>query len=311
MHFTSPIYKVLTLTLLLIPLLSQAQEQDGGNHYKAYEKKSNHQTFKDTRVINSQSVETLQKGILDFRIGHRFGNIDGGFATFYGLENAADVIFEFDYGITDNIMIGIMRTKGAGPLTQNVSGLFKYRVLRQGSTSPFSVAFSGLASVSTVAASSDPGRITFFPVFAHRWSYNLQAIIASKITERIAFQIAPQWTYRNIVPNDPDVMFVDTNNLPSISAALKIQMNKALALIFDATIPFSEHRRELNSNGERDFFFPLGIGIEWETGGGHVFQMNFTNSTGIIETDYIPYTTSNWLDGEFRLGFTIARKFKL
>ena len=208
-------------------------------------------------------------------------------------------------------MVGIMRAKGAGLLTQNVSGLLKYRVLRQGPTSPFSVAFSGLATVSTIAASDDPGKITFFPVFAHRWSYNLQVIVASKISERIAFQVAPQWTYRNIVPNDEDVMFVDTNDLPSISAALKVQMNKALALIVDFTVPFSEHRRERNANGDRSFFFPLGVGVEWETGGGHVFQMNFTNSSGIVETDYIPYTNSDWLDGEFRLGFTIARKFKL
>ena len=309
MPITSFLYKALSFGLLLMPILLIGQEQI--EVHKVQDQKSNHQTFKDTRVINSHSVETLQKGILDFRIGHRFGNIDGGFATLYGLENAADVIFEFDYGITDNIMVGIMRTKGAGPLTQNVSGLFKYRVLRQGNNSPFSVAFSGLATASTVAASSDPGSITFFAEFAHRWSYNLQVIIASKISERIAFQIAPQWTHRNIVPNDPNVMFVDTNDLPSISGALKVQMNKALALIVDATIPFSEHRRERDANGDRNFFFPLGIGIEWETGGGHVFQMNFTNSAGIVETDYIPYTNSDWLDGEFRLGFTIARKFKL
>ena len=52
-----------------------------------------HQIFKDTRVINSQSVETLRKGILDFRIGHRFGDVKGKWPTLWGLENAADVIF--------------------------------------------------------------------------------------------------------------------------------------------------------------------------------------------------------------------------
>ncbi|MFQ5446191.1 MAG: DUF5777 family beta-barrel protein [Saprospiraceae bacterium] len=39
--------------------------------------------------------------------------------------------------------------------------------------------------------------------------------------------------------------------------------------------------------------------------------MNFTNATGIIPTDYIPYTRSNWLDGQFRIGFTISRIFNL
>ncbi len=275
------------------------------------QEKSAHQTFKDTRVINSQSVETLQKGILDFRIGHRFGDINGGWQTLWGLENAADVIFEFDYGLTDNIMVGLMRTKGSGLLKQNVSGLFKYRVLRQGERSPFSVAFSGLMTISTMPKGTDPGRINFFPIFAHRISYNVQAIFGSKVSERFAFQISPQWTYRNIVPTDDGLTFPDTNSLPSVSGAFKFQLNKSLAFIFDMTIPFSEHRSEEDADGNRQFHYPLGLGIEWETGGGHVFQMNLTNSTGIVETDYIPYTQSDWLDGEYRFGFTIARKFKL
>ena len=96
MKLSSLVYKFLVFGILLLPLLLEGQEE---TVYKVQDQKSNHQTFKDTRVINSHSVETLQKGILDFRIGHRFGDIDGGFATFYGLETAADVIFEFDYGI--------------------------------------------------------------------------------------------------------------------------------------------------------------------------------------------------------------------
>ena len=272
-----------------------------------------HQTFKDTRVINSQSVETLRKGVLDFRIGHRFGDVNGGWQTLWGLENAADVIFEFDYGITDNLMVGIMRAKGAGPLTQNVSGLAKYRVLRQSDTSPFSLAFSGLATISTMPRGENPGRINFFAQFAHRMSYNIQVILASKVSDRLALQIAPQWTYRNIVPSNGDPNAIqDTNDLASVSGALKYQLSKTIAIILDGTLVFSEFRREeLDADGNREFSSPFGIGIEWETGGGHVFQANFTNATGIVETDYIPYTQSQWLDREFRFGFTIARQFNL
>ena len=51
-------------------------------------------TFLDTRVINGHSVETLEKGALEFRIQHRFGDIagdQGGAQTFFGLDNAADI----------------------------------------------------------------------------------------------------------------------------------------------------------------------------------------------------------------------------
>jgi len=76
-------------------------------------------------------------------------------------------------------------------------------------------------------------------------------------------------------------------------------------LILDATVPLTGER-----TADAGFYPALGIGLEIETG-GHVFQVNLTNATQLMETDYIPYTTSNWLDGEFRLGFTISRLFNL
>ena len=53
---------------------------------------------------------------------------------------------------------------------------------------------------------------------------------------------------------------------------------------------------------------PFGIGIEINTY-GHVFLLNFVNSKGIGEGQFIPYTSSKWSEGQFRFGFTIARKF--
>ncbi len=58
------------------------------------------------------------------------------------------------------------------------------------------------------------------------------------------------------------------------------------------------------------FYAPLGIGIEIETG-GHVFHANFTNSSGLIENDYLPATSDSWLDGDIKLGFNISRVFYL
>jgi len=142
-------------------------------------------------------------------------------------------------------------------------------------------------------------------------SYNIQAILASKVSERFSIQVAPQVTYRNIVPTIDRPIVQDNNVLPSISAAMKFQFNKVFALIVDATVPFSEYRRTLNPDGERDFYYPFGVGFEWETGGGHVFQINLTNAKGIVETDYIPYTRSSWKGGGYRIGFTIARQFNL
>ena len=71
-----------------------------------------------------------------------------------------------------------------------------------------------------------------------------------------------------------------------------------------------EHFWIINSNDYRSnkYTNPFGIGIEINTF-AHVFQLNFMNSMGLGEGQFIPYTSSKWSYGEFRFGFTIARKF--
>ena len=67
-------------------------------------------TFHSTRVINGHSVETLAKGVLEFRIEHRFGDIagdEGGAQAFFGFDNSSDIRFAFEYGINDKLMIGL------------------------------------------------------------------------------------------------------------------------------------------------------------------------------------------------------------
>lgn len=282
------------LCLVLVSLDANSQSSE-----KVY------QTFKDTRVINTHSTEMLKAGILDFRIGHRFGDAagaGGGWETFYGLEDASDVLIGFEYGIRDNFMIGLNRSKGSGPLRQLVNGSTKIRLAEQDKQGglPFSVAVLGLVSASTQPRSTLQGSIDFFEKTAHRFAYHAEVLIARKFSNYLSLQLSGAWTYRNIVPNE------DQNDLASVSIASRIQLSKSIGIILDGRMVFSDLR-----TAEAGFYAPIGIGIEWETGGGHVFQMNFTNATGIVQTDYIPYSTSNWLDGEFRLGFTIARQFRI
>jgi hypothetical protein len=54
----------------------------------------------------------------------------------------------------------------------------------------------------------------------------------------------------------------------------------------------------------------MGIGFEIETG-GHVFQVHFTNSTGIAENQYLPFTNTKWTNAGIRLGFNLTRAFSL
>jgi hypothetical protein len=270
-----------------------------------------YRTFKDTRVVNIHSVETLPKGKLDVRISHRFGDMfgeNGGWATFYGLETAEDVSIGAEYGFTDNLNIGIYRSKGSGStptgdagLRQNLNLVTKIKVLHQEVDGfPFSAALVGNATLSTSEKiDTREDIIRSFPKFAHRMAFHGSLVLARKFGSSFSAQIVPGVTHRNLVP------FAGENTMLSIGTGARFQVSKVMALVADATFPFSNTLTSANG-----YHPPIGFGLEWDTG-GHVFQLNFTTATGIFETDYIPYTISSWGDGEFRMGFTISRWFNL
>lgn len=292
-----------TLSFLLLASLLDLQAQAPEKVY---------QTFKDRRVINTHSVETLPAHKLDIRIMHRFGDIagdNGGFQTFFGLENASDVVIGAEYGLSDHFTIGLYRAKGAGitpdgdsGLRQLSNGILKYRLMHQTTDNavPFSLTAVGVISLSTASRiENNPDLIRSFPKFAHRMATNWELIIARKFSEGFSLQVLPAYTHRNLVT------FEDENGIFSLGFATRIQLNKMVGIIADMTVPFNERRTKDNG-----YYAPFGIGLEFDTG-GHIFQVNFTNATGVMETDYIPYTTSSWGEGEFRLGFTVSRLFNL
>ncbi len=290
----------LLLLLLFLPGLLTAQRE------RVY------RTFKDTRVVNVHSIETLPKGKLDVRISHRFGDLlgdNGGWATFYGLEQAEDVAIGAEYGFTDDFSFGIYRAKGAGTtplgqasLRQLLNGVGKIRVLHQeeGGGTPLSATLVGTASFSTsTKIEGNDNLVRSFPKFAHRMAFNGSLVLGRKFGDRFSLQLIPGVTHRNLVP------FAGENTIFSLGGALRLQVTRVVALVADITHPFSNTISEDNG-----YATPLGIGFEFDTG-GHVFQLNFTNAKGLFETDYIPYTTSQWGEGEFRMGFTISRWFNL
>ena len=263
-----------------------------------------YRTFKDTRVINSPSVEITPRKKLDVRIAHRFGDIagdQGGWETLYGLENAEDVLIGLEAGLSDNLAVGVFRTKGAGQLRQLVNTTVKYRLAHQTSDDamPVSIVLYGLGSLSTMPSSEDPESLANFGKFIHRIAYHGQLIVARKFSDRFSLQLSGGYLHRN------QVVASDENGLAHIGGAFRLQVTKIFGLIVDVAAPISDLRT--TDNG---FYTPVGIGIEIETG-GHVFQVNLTNATGIMESDYLANTVTNWGDGEFRLGFTVSRLFNL
>lgn len=294
-------YPLITI-LLLVSNIIVAQDdllsELENNTSKSTEKINFH--FKSQYLINAQTTEMLPKGEADFRITHRFGNIlgeSGGFHTLWGFDQATNIRFSFDYGITENVLIGIGRSKSS----ENIDSYIKYKILQQNNKNiPFSLCVLGSA---VFTPQKDINGV--YDKAIHRLSYTSQIILSKKIMNKLTIGLLPTAIYRNLVINDVEPNFTDNNLIFSMGGILRFKINPRFSLIAEYFYALDELRR-------KDEFYnynnPLAIGFEIETG-GHVFHLNLSNSSGIIYNDFIPYTFDSWLSRGFKLGFTISRNF--
>jgi hypothetical protein len=250
-------------------------------------------TFKTTRIVNAHSIETVKKRTLDFRITHHFGDIagdGGGGHTLWGLDQAADIRFGFEYGITDRFTLGFGRSK----INELLDGYLKFRLLQQTTSNSVPLSLTVFANTGFTPAKNTN---EIFDKVANRFSYTYQLLIARKFSRKFSFQLVPSFVHRNLVFGK------DENDLFSIGAGGRFKVTKRFALLADYFYTFSDFRKDNDL-----FHAPLGVGIEIETG-GHVFHVFFTNNAAIVENNFIPNTTSSWEEGEFKLGFNISRVF--
>ena len=259
-------------------------------------------TFYSTRVINGHSTETLRKGVMEFRVEHRFGDIAGdagGVQTMFGFDNSSDIRIALEYGVTRDLMLGFGRSKGTGaPYKSLLDGFVKYKFLAQKKIgSPVSISALTTTSFSYMKASSDISQVNAFPKWQHRFAYTAQLNIARKFNDRISLALIPTMVHRNYVATD------DLNTLFSIGGAARFGINSKMAILLEYyQVLQGKDVRGTNTNS-------LGIAFEWITF-GHNFTLNLTNSKGFGETQFIPYTYEKWSKGQFRLGFCIGRKFE-
>lgn len=247
-------------------------------------------TFKTTRIANGHSIENVGKGILDIRINHRFGSLDGGFNEFFGLDNAVTRLGA-DYGINDWLMVGI----GRSTYMKEVDGFLKVRLLRQTDDNkmPVSLSYLGAVSVQGVKQLENPAGTTY--PFSNRMGYVNQLLIARKFSSEFSLQLMPTHVHNNFV------LYADEpNDIFALGAGGRLKLSKRLALTAEYYYQVGDRLRDSRNS------FTLGLDIET---GGHVFQLMFSNSTGVSERSVIGGTTENWGKGQVHFGFNISRVF--
>jgi hypothetical protein len=248
--------------------------------------------FKSSRVIMSHSMEMLRPGVLDFRILHRFGNVNNGLKEFFGLDEAS-IRLGLDYAISDDLTIGVGRSKHK----KEIDGFVKYRIIQQ-ATGPRSLPFSLVGVAGTTLSTipwSDPTRENYF---SSRMSHYGQAIIGRKFNDGLTIQIMPTLLHRNLVPTS-----ADPNDLYIAGIGGRVKLSKRMSLNVD-------YYYVINQNEALGLHNPLSVGLDIETG-GHVFQLHFTNAMGMNERAFLTETTNDWLNGDIQFGFNISRAFQI
>jgi len=247
--------------------------------------------FKSTRIINAHSIENVSAGVLDFRILHRFGAVNGGGYELFGLDQA-NMRMSFDYGITDRLQVGIGRSN----IGKQYDGLVKYKILRQSSGAvnmPVSLSWVGGAIVSSLRwADSDRSNL-----FSSRIAYYHQLLIARKFSDKFSLQLSPTVVHRNLVAT-PDI----PNDVFALGVGGRVKLNSRIATTFDYFYVLPGQLADHNNS--------LSLGIDIETG-GHVFQLHFTNSRGLNEQQFITGQNGRWGQGDIHFGFNLSRVFTI
>lgn len=244
--------------------------------------------FKGLKIVNFESTKLVAKKELTFIVSHRFGSIENGFDTFFGLDNAVTRL-NFVYGLTDNFNIGVSRSS----YHKTYEASAKYRFIRQQKNGfPFTIVGFTEILINTALEKDNLPKLEF----KHRLSYVAQVLISRKVNTNFSFELAPTFFHDN---------YVQINDQDNSQFALGLGGRYKLAKRWSLNMDYGWH---FNRADNSPFKNPFSIGVDLETG-GHVFQMHFTNSQAMNTNGFLGQATGDWSDGNIYFGFNLSRVF--
>ena len=281
--------KHVLIIFLCLPLLTYSQEDlldeidsdSIGNEYATA-------AFKGLKIVNFESTKLVAKEDFTLIVSHRFGSIENGFDSFFGLDDAVTRL-NFIYGLSDAINIGVSRSS----FQKIYEVSTKYRLLRQVEHgSPFTIVGFNSLLINTALSKNNLPLIEF----KHRLGYTAQLLISRKMSTNFSVELAPTFFHDNyVIINEQD------NSQFALGLGGRYKLTKRWSLNAD----YGWH---LNRASNSPFKNPLSIGVDLETG-GHVFQMHFTNAQGMNTNTFLGQSTGDWTDGTIYFGFNLSRVF--
>ena len=277
------------LCLLLIYSFSFSQ----GNLLKELESESENKTsneisaFKAIKIVNTQSTKQASEKELYLYVSHRFGSVNGGIKTLFGLD-IANTKIELLYGLSNNLQIGFSRESLKKTYALNA----KYNLTTQTSKLPFTSSFyvsynyNSSLNEDIYPNLNNSDRNFFFG----------QLLLSKSFSDKISLQLSPSYAKKGFT----ETIFEQEDNLIlGVASSYRISNRLAFNIEYSANLD----RPEISP-----FSDVLSFGIDIETG-GHVFQLLFSNTQTIDDVSVMTDAEGSWKDGEIYFGFNILRVF--
>lgn len=267
----------------------------------AQESEAVYPIFETLTLIDNQTTFNPYKGSLNLEIQHRFSQIKE-ISDIFGIFGSANTRIGLSYGITDKIMVGLGTTRSY--MQQDLN--WKYSILSQKTSGmPISLSYFGNA-VLDARDSKYFGPEDEYK-FIYRFSYLNQLIVASKIGEKIGFQVAPTFVYYNAVPEGY------RNDNYSVDVGAKFQVFGFHSIILEYDQPLVQPQDILDDAGnveiEGKTIYPnLAFGVEIGTS-THSFRVFVSNYNNIVKNRSVAFNDRSIKDGDFQFGFNISIRF--
>ncbi len=247
-------------------------------------------TFKGTTIVNGQSSEVPGHKDFVFGISHRFGAVNQGIYTLFGIDQGTTRL-GFEYGLKDIIGIGI----GRSTYEKTYDAAVKIKILRQqNGIKNIPVTISLYQSVFIKSLKwENPDRNN---LYSSRLSYATQLLIARKAGRNLSLQLTPSYIHKNLVPAP-----ADQNNIFAIGVGGRYKITRR----FSANC---EYYYLLPGQTADDMSNSIALGFDIEAA-GHVFQIMATNSQLMYAKGFLTQTEGQWKDGDIYFGFNIYRTF--
>jgi hypothetical protein len=231
----------------------------------------------DYRLVNLPTTLRLPEHKMDFELTHRFnGNLrNGSFSdqasSLFGLDDGASIGIEFRYAPVRHVQAIFFRTN----IDRIIEFQGKYDAVHQNDSMPVSI-----TAVGGVEGANN---------FHERYAPSLGAVVSRTIGDRVAVEANPMWVHNTAAGTGV------TQDTGFLGLGGRFRFSRHGSVVAEVTPRLGGYKP-----GDTEY----GFGIE-ERVGGHLFQLNFTNTQAT--------TTAQLARGGFPnslyLGFNLARKF--